>query len=115
MSRRCCCPTGPVVGGEGRRSIYSSAVEDIVDSGSGVPGLDPVLVRAASELNSGAIHLLRSLAAVDRQSGLTRARLSALSVLVFAGPRPLGDLASADGGAGPTRTRSVNGRIAQGL
>lgn len=103
------------MGGEGRRSIYSSAVEDIVDSGSGVPGLDPVLVRAASELNSGAIHLLRSLAAVDRQSGLTRARLSALSVLVFGGPRTLGELASAEGVAGPTMTRIVNGLIAEGL
>ena len=58
---------------------------------------DKALALAASELNSGAIHVLRSLAAVDRKAGLTRARLSALSVLVFGGPRTLGELASAEG------------------
>ena len=73
------------------------------------------LSQAASALNSGAIHLLRSLAAVDRQAGLTRARLSALSVLVFGGSRTLGDLAAAEGVAGPTMTRIVDGLIAEGL
>jgi DNA-binding MarR family transcriptional regulator len=67
------------------------------------------LERVASALNSGAIHLLRSLAAVDRLAGLTPARLSALSVLVFAGPRSLGELAAAEGVAGPTMTRIVDG------
>ncbi len=76
---------------------------------------DPGLLQAASELNSGAIHLLRSLATVDRQAGLTRARLSALSVLVFGGSRTLGELASAEGVAGPTMTRIVDGLIAEGL
>jgi len=73
--------------------------------------LDP----AASALNSGAIHLLRSLAAVDQEAGLTRARLSALSVLVFGGPRTLGALAAAEGVAGPTMTRIVDGLIRSGL
>jgi len=50
--------------------------------------------KAAAALNSGAIHLLRSLAAIDKLAGLTPARLSALSVLVFAGPRSLGALAA---------------------
>ena len=36
------------------------------------------LEATARALNSGAIHLLRSLAAVDRLAGLTPARLSAL-------------------------------------
>jgi len=76
---------------------------------------DLTLSHAASALNSGAIHLLRSLAAVDRQAGLTRARLSALSVLVFGGSRTLGELAAADGVAGPTMTRMVNGLIGEGL
>jgi len=75
----------------------------------------PDLNAAASALNSGAIHLLRSLAAVDRQAGLTPARLSALSVLVFGGPRTLGALAAAEGVAGPTMTRIVDGLIAAGL
>jgi DNA-binding MarR family transcriptional regulator len=73
------------------------------------------LERAASALNSGAIHLLRSLAAVDRLAGLTPARLSALSVLVFGGPRTLGGLAAAEGVAGPTMTRIVDGLIGEGL
>ena len=76
---------------------------------------DPDLARAASELNSGAVHLLRNLATVDRRAGLTRARLSALSVLVFGGSRTLGELASAEGVAGPTMTRIVDGLIAEGL
>lgn len=74
-----------------------------------------VLRLAAAALNSGAIHLLRSLADVDRQAGLTRARLSALSVLVFGGQRTLGELAGAEGVAGPTMTRIVDGLLAEGL
>src|SRR5215469_4111908 len=85
----------------------------VADKGSADQAL--ALSRAASELNSGAIHLLRSLASVDRQAGLTRARLSALSVLVFGGPRTLGELAMAEGVAGPTMTRIVDGLIAEGL
>jgi DNA-binding MarR family transcriptional regulator len=73
------------------------------------------LERVASALNSGAIHLLRSLAAVDRLAGLTPARLSALSVLVFAGPCSLGELAAAEGVAGPTMTRIVDGLASLGL
>jgi DNA-binding MarR family transcriptional regulator len=73
------------------------------------------LEAVASALNSGAIHLLRSLAAVDRQAGLTPSRLSALSVIVFGGPRSLGELAAAEGVAGPTMTRIVDGLVAGGL
>jgi DNA-binding MarR family transcriptional regulator len=70
---------------------------------------------AAAALNSGAIQLLRGMRAVDRESGLTPARLSALSVLVFGGPRGLGALARAEGVAGPTMTRIVDGLVAAGL
>jgi DNA-binding MarR family transcriptional regulator len=80
------------------------------------PEKDPrSLGEVASALNSGAIHLLRSLAAVDRLAGLTPARLSALSVVVFAGPGSLGALAAAEGVAGPTMTRIVDGLVAAGL
>jgi DNA-binding MarR family transcriptional regulator len=83
---------------------------------SGNPDRDhPDLELASSQLNSGAIHLLRSLAAVDRQSGLTPARLSALSVIVFGGPSSLGTLATAQGVAGPTMTRIVDGLVTEGL
>lgn len=69
----------------------------------------------ARALNSGAIHLLRSMRSIDRTSGLTAARLSALSVLVFGGPRTLGELAHAEDVAGPTMTRIVDGLAAAGL
>ncbi len=75
----------------------------------------PSVDAAAAALNSGAIHLLRSLAAVDQLAGLTPARLSALSVVVFGGPLTLGSLAAAEGVAGPTMTRIVDGLVAAGL
>lgn len=55
------------------------------------------------------------MAAVDKEAGVTAARLSALSVLVFAGPRSLGALAAAEGVAGPTMTRIVDGLVAAEL
>ncbi|HEY7103112.1 MAG TPA: MarR family transcriptional regulator [Mycobacteriales bacterium] len=73
------------------------------------------LAGTASELNSAAIHLLRALRATDRAAGLTPARLSALSVLVFGGPRPLGRLARTEDVAGPTMTRIVDGLCDLGL
>lgn len=69
----------------------------------------------AAALNSGAIHLLRGLRAADRESGLTPARLSALSVLVFGGPSTLGRLAQVEDVAGPTMTRIVDGLCRLGL
>lgn len=73
------------------------------------------LRRTARALNSGAIHLLRGMRAIDRQSGLSAARLSALSVLVFSGSKPLGKLAEVEGVAGPTMTRIVDGLCQLGL
>src|SRR3954452_9211973 len=46
---------------------------------------------------------------IDREAGLPSARLSALSVLVFAGPQTMGGLAAAEDVAGPTMTRIVDG------
>jgi DNA-binding MarR family transcriptional regulator len=73
------------------------------------------LQETASQLNSAAIHLLRGMRTVDRQTTLTPARLSALSVLVFGGPVTLGRLASLEGVAGPTMTRIVDGLVELGL
>ena len=73
------------------------------------------LAGTASDLNSAAIHLLRGLRATDRAAGLTPARLSALSVLVFGGPSPLGRLARTEDVAGPTMTRIVDGLCELGL
>lgn len=69
----------------------------------------------ARHLNSAAIHLLRGLRAADRASGLTPARLSALSVLVFGGPSTLGHLAATEDVAAPTMTRIVDGLEQLGL
>jgi DNA-binding MarR family transcriptional regulator len=73
------------------------------------------LLDTARLLNSAAIHLLRNLRAVDKESGLTPARLSALSVLVFGGTMPLGRLARIEGVTSPTMTRIVDGLEALGL
>jgi DNA-binding MarR family transcriptional regulator len=69
----------------------------------------------ARHLNSAAIHLLRGLRAADRASGVSAARLSALSVLVFGGPRTLGELARAEDVTSPTMTRIVDGLVELGL
>jgi DNA-binding MarR family transcriptional regulator len=66
-------------------------------------------------MNSFAIHLLRSMGRVDAESGLTPARLSALSVIHFGGPMPLGRLARAEGVSSPTMSRVVDALCAQGL
>ena len=69
----------------------------------------------ARALNSGAVHLLRAVAALDRASGVPAARLSALSVLVFGGPRSVGQLAATEGVTSPTMTRVVDGLVEAGL
>ncbi len=73
------------------------------------------LSETARHLNSAAIHLLRGLRAADRAAGLTPARLSALSVLVFGGPCTLGRLAATEDVTGPTMTRIVDGLVGLGL
>src|SRR3954467_13578155 len=69
----------------------------------------------ASRLHSASIHLLRHVRAVDGESGLSPARLSALAVLVFGGPMTIGELARAEGVRSPTMTGIVNGLEADGL
>ena len=69
----------------------------------------------ADRIHSAAIHLLRSLRRVDRESGLSAARLSALSVVVFAGPVTIGELADAEQVSSPTMTRLVLGMEQDGL
>jgi DNA-binding MarR family transcriptional regulator len=69
----------------------------------------------ASRLHSAVLHLLRRLAREDRATGESPARLSALSVLVFSGPRPIGRLAREERVSAPTMTRLVAGLQADGL
>ena len=63
----------------------------------------------ADRLHSAAIHVLRRVAREDTASGLGGPALSALSVVVFAGPLSLGKLAEAEQVTPPTMTRTVQG------
>jgi DNA-binding MarR family transcriptional regulator len=71
--------------------------------------------RAADRLHSAAIHLLRLLREEDVASGVSAARLSALSVVVFAGPVTLGRLAEAEQVRPPTISGIVSGLERDGL
>jgi len=64
-------------------------------------------IAAADRLHSAAIHLLRRVRKQDAVSGVGPAQLSALSVLVFAGPKTLGELAVAEQIKPPTMSRIV--------
>jgi DNA-binding MarR family transcriptional regulator len=63
----------------------------------------------ADRLHSAAIHLLRRLRVEDEALGISAPRLSALSVLVFAGPLRIGELAHLEQVEPPTMTRLVDG------
>ncbi|MGI8619895.1 MAG: MarR family winged helix-turn-helix transcriptional regulator [Gemmatimonadaceae bacterium] len=69
----------------------------------------------ADRLHSAAIHLLRRLRKEDDRAGISAARLSALSVAVFAGPVTMGQLAAAEQVAAPTMTRLVAAMERDGL
>src|SRR6266481_5897010 len=69
----------------------------------------------ADRLHSAAIHLLRRLRVRDRESGVGPAQLSALSVLVFGGPKSLSELADAEQVRPPTMSRIVGGLERAGL
>lgn len=63
----------------------------------------------ADRLHSAAIHLLRRVRKQDVATGEGPARLSALSVLVFGGPKTLGELAAAEQVKPPTMSHIVAG------
>lgn len=71
--------------------------------------------RIANQLHSAAIHLLRRARVVDRQAGLTAERLSLLSVLSYAGPRTIGQLADAELVSRPAISRIVSALEDAGL
>ncbi len=78
--------------------------------GAGTADLD-----LADRLHSAAIHLLRRLRVEDQASGLSAPRLSALSVLVFGGPRTVSELARDEQVSKPTISRLVKDLEAEGL
>lgn len=69
----------------------------------------------AARLHSAAIRLLRLVRREDDASGLSAPRLSALSVIVFAGPISLAALAAEEQVRAPTMTRIVDALVAAGL
>jgi len=73
------------------------------------PAPAPNVLSVADRLHSTAIHLLRRVRKQDVATGEGPARLSALSVLVFGGPKTLGELAAAEQVKPPTMSRIVAG------
>jgi len=71
--------------------------------------------RVADRLHSAAIHLLRRLRVEDEALGISAPRLSVLSVLVFAGPKRIGELARIEQVEPPTMTRLVDALVRDGL
>ena len=72
-------------------------------------------MEVADRLHSTAIHLLRLVRKQDVTSGEGPARLSALSVLVFGGPKTLKELAAAEQVKPPTMSRIVGGLVRSAL
>jgi DNA-binding MarR family transcriptional regulator len=70
---------------------------------------------AADRMHSASIHLLRRASREDSKSGTSAARLSALSVLVFAGPKTVSALAGWERVKVPTMSRLVAAMEADGL
>jgi DNA-binding MarR family transcriptional regulator len=79
------------------------------------PRLSSAQREVADKLHSASIHVLRRVAREDPASGLSAARLSALSVLVFGGAKTLGELAAAEQVRPPTMTKIVRGLEEGGL
>ena len=77
--------------------------------------MSQALSTAADRFHSAAIHALRYARVGDDASGLSPARLSALSVLVFAGPKAIGELAAAEQVRPPTMSAVVDGLERDGL
>jgi DNA-binding MarR family transcriptional regulator len=73
------------------------------------------LSTAADRFHSAAIHALRYARREDEASGLSPARLSALSVLVFGGSKTIGELATAEQVRPPTMSAIVDGLERDGL
>lgn len=69
----------------------------------------PAHTHIADQVHSAAIHVLRHVRRQDEALGVGPAGLSALSVLVFVGPRSLKTLAAAEQVKPPTMSRIVTG------
>jgi len=72
-------------------------------------------LEVAEAIHSVAIRVLRIVRVEDTKAGIGPAQLSALSVLVFAGPCTLSELAAAEQVKPPTMSRIVQALVEQGL
>jgi DNA-binding MarR family transcriptional regulator len=86
----------------------------------GFPALPPGLPddprhATANALHSAALRLLRRARTADASMDLDGPRASALSVLVFAGPMPIGQLAAVEQVSPPAITKTVTALEAAGL
>ena len=79
------------------------------------PGKAAARHALADMLHRSAIGLLRGVKVADQETGISPPRLSALSVLVFAGPQSLASLAAAEGVKPPTMSKLVAELEASGL
>ena len=87
---------------------------------SGLPALPrglPAGIRheTANALHSAALRLTRQASTADHSMDLDGPRASALSVLVFAGPMPIGRLAALEHVSAPAITKTVTALERQGL
>jgi DNA-binding MarR family transcriptional regulator len=87
---------------------------------NGLPGLPhsvPADARheTANALHSAALRLLRRAATADSSMDLDGPRASALSVLVFGGPMPIGQLARHEQVSAPAITKTVTALESAGL
>jgi DNA-binding MarR family transcriptional regulator len=89
-----------------KRKMPGRAGDRVPEQPSSPP---PDVLAIADRLHSAAIHLLRRVRKQDTATGEGPARLSALSVLVFGGPKTLGELAVAEQVKPPTMSRMVAG------
>jgi DNA-binding MarR family transcriptional regulator len=69
----------------------------------------------AAQLHSVSMRMLRVLRREDEEAGMSASRLSALSVIVFAGPISLADLSEAEHVRAPTMSRIVENLVQDGL
>ena len=69
----------------------------------------------AAQLHSVSMRMLRMLRREDEEAGMSASRLSALSVIVFAGPLSLNDLSNAEHVRAPTMSRIVEHLVQDGL
>jgi len=72
-------------------------------------------MRISEDLNRAALRLTRRLRITDAESGMSAARLSVLSVLVYGGPKSITALARAEQVAQPTMSKIVGGLVKAGL